>query len=308
MIISALSNIQRSSDSDYDSSFQSILKYLLDNYQIPAGSEIQVKRALGRLIKKKAIIQRDQNYKIRDSVGDAKRVFEEGMDTYVKLQRKCKLQPSARLSGVRSISLSNRSGATAVGRITTEDLCECRPIAIISPSKHVSVEVRRLVHVKASGRGEESSSDPSTTESNEDQAKAEFEADSSEKGKTSKKEDDISKIMAVDSPSLEEETETEYTKQKNDKKEASDIGSHLKGEDFDQTENEGDVPKIEEDMPVKDTLACSSGESSFEASVGMEGVSKKRKVTLSCDGIHSKKKKKELGSHTSSRDLRVTRK
>ncbi len=134
MIISAISKAGKSTkDCSNSSSLQSIVEFLKDNYQMQSDCELQVKRALGKLLKKGTVVQTEENYKIGDSAhrGTVK-------SDYFTLPRKCKAQD------YRHVSLTNRSGIKVSGKVPSNDIREFKPIAIVSASKRVAVEVTRL--------------------------------------------------------------------------------------------------------------------------------------------------------------------
>jgi len=119
MIISAIKKCSS------DSSFQSIVKYLLDNYVIRNDNDcaVQVKRALGKMLRSNDIIKAEENYFINDS----------------------RENQGGALPHSFHINLSNSGGAKVAGDVPLKDIQEFRPIAIISASKHMKVEVKRLV-------------------------------------------------------------------------------------------------------------------------------------------------------------------
>ena len=127
------------------SSFQAIVKYLLDNYQVRQDNcAVQVKRAIGKMLKCNDVIKTGENYSINDGAQDRRVAFND----YFSLPRKCKSKvctPSKSGSHSFHINLSNRSGAKFSRSISLNDFQECRPVAIISTTKLVKVEIKRVV-------------------------------------------------------------------------------------------------------------------------------------------------------------------
>ena len=64
MVITAIGELKQQTGS----SLKDISRYLPEKYNLPLGYEIQVKKALGRQLKKKAVIKIHNRYKVKDQV------------------------------------------------------------------------------------------------------------------------------------------------------------------------------------------------------------------------------------------------
>lgn len=168
MVITAINELKQSSDS----SCLAISKYLLENYSLPERYEVQVKKALGRLVKKKVIVQIQHSFKIKgDAVATAKNKDEEAIETSdvelqgghnkksnaTKKKNPDKSLPEKVVQKMEEFSCAQEDPATSN---------ELAPIEVKS-NKAVSVEVKRFVPMKgtAGHGGSHSASSGSTEES-----------------------------------------------------------------------------------------------------------------------------------------------